>query len=155
MTKFLFDSCCFGRVALNRFIEFLGTSGDGAEFAHLADFQLEEQLDDDWVPLFVEGRWIVITSDRGSNPSRGSKLPLLCRHYGLTHVLLSASVHDMKTFDKARAIAAVWPDLLKLCDWPRGSEHRLQKTASGGFVLRSPELKDDERKGPKTQADLF
>jgi hypothetical protein len=141
--KFLFDSCCFGRVALKQLLELVGSAVGRAQIAHLSEFQLHNKLDDDWVPQFVEEGWIVISSDRGTTPSKGSKLPLLCRRFGITHVLLSAAVHDLSTREKCRAIAAVWPDLLALPEHPRGSEHRLQKTHSGGFVLKHAKPRAD------------
>lgn len=149
----MFDSCCFGRVAVDKLIEFLGSGSDNVDFAHLSDFQLQEALDDDWVPQFVEEGWIVISADQGKRPSKGSKLPLLCRRYGVTHVLLSGSVHDLRTFDKARAIAAVWPSLLTLSNAPKGSCHKIQKTVSGGFFLRSPDPQEPTE-GPPRQKSL-
>lgn len=155
--RFLFDAC-IGRVTIERISSFLKVHELGIEFAHLSDFEKDGTLDDDWVPRLAGHDWIVISSDRGRTPSRGSKLPLVCKKYGVTHVLLSAAVHQLSGVDKSRAIISVWHQLTRLREFPRGSEHVLQMTVSGGFRLHSKakRLTEEEvREQQKTQSELF
>ena len=125
--RLVFDDCLSRHAvtALKKLADF--TSGS-VEFAHLVDFNLSGEIDDDWVPRIAADKWIVVTTDRGKKPSRGGKLPALCQRHGLSYVMFSGSVHQRNTFDKIRALFDVWPALVKLC--PGGSCH--------GYLIHGP-----------------
>ena len=107
--------------------------GEEVEFAHVLDFQTEGIHDDKWIPERAKEGWIVISTDRGKQSGR-AKFPKLCKQYGMTHVLFSASVHRMTGLDKTAALLLVWADISRLPTAPKGSRHQLQRSG-GGFKL--------------------
>lgn len=133
--KLLFDSCCFGQTSVSKLKEFLIEDELEVEIAHLRDFKLDNSLDDVWVPKMVQENWVVVSSDRGTTKSKGSKLPLLCKKFRMTHILLSASVHNLKSFEKVKAILSAWPELGSVFEAENGTEFRLQKRGQIGFRL--------------------
>src|SRR5262245_57359260 len=90
---------------------------------HVLEFQSQGVFDEVWVPQIAAEGWIIITADRGKRgrQGKGEKLPLLCRRFAITHVMLSAAIHRKNGFEKTRAILAAWPDIAKLPGEPRGS----------------------------------
>jgi hypothetical protein len=135
--KFLFDEC-IGKPGLDVLRELLALGDDEAELVHLLDLESEGSLDDNWVPRLGSEGWIVISADRGQTPSRGGKLPRLCKTHLVTHVLLSGALHSKDTRTKIVGIAHVWTRLLEVADAPRGSEFRLQLTSAGSTRLIGP-----------------
>jgi len=113
--------------------EVLAASEQKPELAHVLDFQGQGILDQDWIPRIAQEGWIVITGDRGK--SGGQKLPLLCRRFFITHVLLSAAVHRQRGFEKQRAILHVWPEIALLPQMPKGSGFSLRLSSAGTAKL--------------------
>lgn len=130
--KLLFDEN-FGRPTVERLKQFLTGTEPMPTLATVVDY-LGGGKDDVWIPMLRDGDWIVITADRGRR-SGGAKLPDLCVAYGVTHVLLSKSVHHLPQFEKARAIVAVWSELSALSSSPSGSRHVLRLNGAGHPVL--------------------
>src|SRR5438105_1695297 len=113
---------------------------DESEFSHVLDFQIQGVHDQDWIPRIAqEGNWIVITGDRGrrGKASKGEKLPVVCKAHGVTHVVLSKTIHHKTSLDKMAAILSVWSDIQKLADAPKGSQHvlRLRGKSPGTPIL--------------------
>jgi hypothetical protein len=130
--RLLFDDCISKKavIALKALADF--TDGQ-VEVAHLADFALSGQRDDDWIPQIPDKTWIVVTTDRGKK-NRGGKLPLLCQRYGITHVMLTAAIHVRNTFEKIRALFGVWPELLAAASGPAGAGYILKAKNRGDGV---------------------
>jgi len=153
LLRLLFDDCLSKRAV--EALKTLASYSDGAaDFAHLADLALSGQQDDEWIPK-IEKTKIIVSTDRGRK-NHGGKLPLICQREGITHVLFSGSVHKLNTFDKIRAMFAVWPDLLNAAVGSTGCGYILKVRNRGeGFELLSyftPPSREDE---PKTkQLDL-
>lgn len=132
--RLLFDEC-LGRPAvdgLSRLVAMGG--GEKPTVSHLFEFAPPGTRDEVWLPkLAVEG-WTVITADRGStaNKMRGEKLPRLCARHGVTHVLLSSSVHMRTSFEKLLTVMSVWYELLEIAADParRGERYALEPVAS-------------------------
>jgi len=83
--------------------------------------------DNVWVPKISEGKWIVISEDRGVNSGRGDKLPTLCLQHRITHILvLPALLKHGGQFEKMRALLSVWPELLNVATKPPGTCFRLK-----------------------------
>jgi hypothetical protein len=65
-----------------------------------------------------EGRWLIITNDRGANTSKVSeKLPRLCKQHRHAYVIVSQSL--MKEATLKAAMASIWPrlpDVIIACD---------------------------------------
>jgi hypothetical protein len=142
--KLIFDECLSAPVveALRPFLE---RSGVSLKTKSVVEIQKAGTADSVWIPkVALEGGWIVISSDRGKSKREkfDEKLPYLCRLHRITHVLLSARVHDLKLFEKGQAVVAVWQDLLKVRDVTAGARFMLKKRDhSDGFQLVNSDLK--------------
>jgi len=65
-----------------------------ARFIHVCDEFKSGALDNDWIPQIASrGGHVVITSDGGQHSKRTEKLPLICAEYGVTHVVMSGTLH--------------------------------------------------------------
>jgi PIN like domain len=127
--KVLFDECV-GKPIMEAIARIVSTSPERPEFRHMVDYQSQGALDEEWVPKVATEGWIVITGDRGRSCG-GAKLPHLCKAYRITHVMLSARLHTMRSSAKATAILAVWEDLAKLVSEPKGCGYLLRLTSKG------------------------
>lgn len=110
--KFVFDEC-LGRPiveAIARLVEFHPAK---PVVKHLLELFPVTQPDAEWIPKLANDGYIVISTDRGKS-NFGAKLPHVCRESGAIHVLISAALHKRKQFEKARAVLAVWTDLMAL-----------------------------------------
>jgi len=134
--KLLFDECV-GKAVLPKIAELLAISEKQPDLAHVLQFQEQGVHDKEWIPLIAEEGWIVVTADRGKRgkKSKGEKLPLVCRQFGVTHVMLSSSIHHKSNFDKIRILLEVWPEIMDLVKAPRGSGYLLRLTTAGHAQL--------------------
>ena len=130
--KLLFDEN-FGRPTVEKLRQFLAGTEPAPELANVVDY-LGGGKDEVWIPRLRAEGWIVITADRGRR-SGGVKLPGLCVAHGVTHVLLSKSVHHSSQFEKARAVLAVWPELGAAALAPAGTRFVLRFNSAGNPVL--------------------
>jgi hypothetical protein len=76
---------------------------------------------------------MILTPDRGKRGKH--KLPKICTHYKITHILMSKSVLNLKQSQKANAIIAVWEDIKKCNEAPPGSRFRLRLNNSGKPII--------------------
>jgi hypothetical protein len=129
--RFFFDECLSRPVVENDLIRSLRLFGSQAEVAHLlTKFGCGGVQDRVWVPVLAkETSWIVVTADQGKQSKKSEKLPLICRAYGVTHVMLSRGLHKRNMFYKALAIESLWEKLLATADVERGAGYRI--TMSG------------------------
>jgi hypothetical protein len=127
--KLLFDECV-GKPILSAVAGFLATSEQKPELSHILDFQEQGTPDSTWIPQVEAEGWIIITADRDKR-CKEEKLPLVCRQFGITHIMLSARVHHKKNFEKACLILEVWSDVAGLIMEPRGSGFSLRLTQGG------------------------
>jgi hypothetical protein len=132
--RFLFDECLSGPSVE----ELRGLIPDCPEFDHIPRKFRQGELDSEWVPSIArEGRWIVITADAGRKPSKGGKLPALCRDCKVTHILLSASIHALSTAEKQAIILSAWSQIARLGEAPAGARYKLRfRPAKGSGILR-------------------
>jgi hypothetical protein len=89
--------------------------------------------------LAREKGWIVITADQGIKSKKSEKLPLICRAFGVTHVMLSRGLHKRNMFYKALAISTYWEKLHALADEPCGAGYRISMSGSGFQIVRTTE----------------
>jgi hypothetical protein len=135
---------------------FLEKSGVSLKTYSVVEIQRSGIADKVWIPKIAsEGGWIVVSADRGkSNREKFSeKLPYLCRAHRVTHVLLSARVHELTLFAKGQALVAIWPEFLKVKSALAGTRFMLKKRDRGdGFQLvnvDAPEIMHELRPAPK------
>lgn len=126
--RLLFDEN-FGRPAVDRLCEFLRIDNEdenSPEVRHIFDFQESGALDEEWIPKMAQEQWVILTADRGKKPSKGGKLPRLCSEFGVTHVLMTGTVHQRSLHEKIQTIVHVWGDLIRLYLEPPGSRFQLE-----------------------------
>ena len=124
----------FGRPLVKAMEPLLVTYHEPVVVKHVLDFQGQGETDDKWVPRLAAEDWIVISCDRGKQFG-GPKLPALCQHFKVTHVLVSGTLHGKKQFEKARAVITVWPELVKLTTAVKGTRFSLRMGPSVNAIL--------------------
>ena len=121
--QFLFDECV-GKPAMHDLRRVLKTD---AKFVHITEKYGSGAKDNEWIPaLAAEGGWVVITSDGGRKSKRGNKLPVICAASKLTHVVLSAKLHERTAHEKSAALAFLWSKIEVLRDEEPGSRFNLR-----------------------------
>jgi hypothetical protein len=122
--KILFDEN-FGEPLVTALADFLDRYDGDVDIKHIFKFVKPSAKDENWVPKIAAGGWTVISTDRGRRCG-GQRLPDICREYGVTHILLSSSLHQGKQFEKVRAVVAVWPRIIMATLSPKGSRFSLR-----------------------------
>lgn len=123
--KILFDEN-FGKPLVSALSGFLAWYKEEViDVKHLFAFVEESEKDEIWVPKIAPGGWTVISTDRAKRCG-GRKLPDLCREHKVTHILLSASIHEAKQFEKIRAVLAVLPKIILATRSPKGTRFSLR-----------------------------
>ncbi len=154
--KIIFDEC-LSEPVVDSLRPFLERSGVTLKLKGVVSFQKAGTPDSVWIPqIAAEPGWIVISSDRAKSKSErlDQNLPHLCREHRVTHILLSSTVHNLKLFDKARAIVAVWNDLLKASEVKAGTRFLLKKHhRDDTFILVNTDLKMPTKKTRGGNAD--
>ncbi|HUU83529.1 MAG TPA: hypothetical protein VM243_08500 [Phycisphaerae bacterium] len=121
--KLLFDEN-IGRPLVEAMRPLLHKYEEPVDVAHLLDLLGRHgEQDENWIPELADEEWLVISADRGKKP--GPKLPLLCAEFGVRHILIKGALHNLKQFEKARAIIIVWPSLIAARTKPRGTRFLL------------------------------
>ena len=97
------------------------------DFVHICDYFKAGVQDRDWIPKIAkEGGCVLITSDGGRQSKKGEKLPLLCKAYGITHIVMSPKLHMSPSHVKIAAIASVWNEIQALHETEPGSRYDLR-----------------------------
>jgi len=122
--RILFDEN-FGEPLVSALADFLAWYHEPLEVRHLFQFAEESETDDVWIPRIAPAGWTVITTDRAKQ-SGARKLPQLCCEYGVTHILISQSIHNSKQFEKVRAVVAMWPEIVAASLGPKGRRFSLR-----------------------------
>ena len=136
-TRFFFDECLSKPVVESQITQSLRLYGSDAEVAHLLSKFEKQTPDSVWIPqLANEGGWVIITADRGRHSKKSEKLPLICRAYGVSHVLLSAKLHSRNMHKKALAIDSSWDGLFAAGSAPKGCGYLLHLTSQDNFRLK-------------------
>lgn len=132
--RLVFDDC-ISKHAAKKLGELASFSRGLVEIAHLATLNLEGQLDDDWIPVIGASGHVAVSSDRGKNPSKGGKFPILCQRHGVIHIMLSTGVHKLNQFDKIRAVLSVWPKIIRASRGDAGCGYSLRMHNEHAFDL--------------------
>ena len=75
-----------------------------------------------WIPMIAqEEGWIVVTADRGKHSRKDERLPLICREFSVTYVMLTSGLHKRTMYYKYLAISSCWPALLDAASHPPGT----------------------------------
>lgn len=134
--KLLFDEN-FGQPSVKALATLAKGSADKPRITHYLELFPEGEDDDVWIPQVANEGYAIISADRGSRMG-GSKFPLVCKAHNVTHVLVSARIHERSSFEKMRAVIHVWPGLMGLVDAPAGSRYLLRlSTARTPMLVRN------------------
>ena len=134
LVKFMFDEC-IGTPIMKRLQELVD---DTCVFQHVCERFTSGVPDDEWIPeLGTEGGWVVISADRAKRSSKGGKLPLLCRQFKVTSLLLSATLAQKRSDQKLACLLLMWKQILELHQSPPGSQFllRYRETKLRGMTL--------------------
>jgi PIN like domain len=137
--KLLFDECCSPRLP-RELRDFYQRDYPNLQIQHLMDHWTPGTPDSEWLEtLRLDLSWIVITKDAGKNSAQ-EKLPLICREWGITHIVFTPGIISKGFITQKNAIAGVWEQLFHLHRLPPGTQVKLgessQKGDVTGFELR-------------------
>ncbi len=137
--KLLFDECCSPRLPRD-LRDFYQRDYPDLKIRHLLDDWTAGTPDSQWLEaLRLDPSWIVITKDAGKNSAQ-EKLPMICREWGITHIVFTAGIISKGFVTQKNAIAGVWEQLFHLHRLPPGSQVKLGETNRkgdiSGFELR-------------------
>ncbi len=108
------------------------------EIRHLTEFTRKGAPDSDWTGLLKAGpNWIVVSADRGVNSRPDEKLPLICKKYGISCILLSGKLSLKTKAEHKQAIVGAWQQIVAFSGLPKGTEARLCLTQAKGIVTGS------------------
>jgi hypothetical protein len=130
--KILFDEC-LGKPMMEELKQQL--LPDDPLFAHLTDFFSSGTPDSEWIPKLAKDGWIVISTDGAKKKNRGGKLPEICKSMGITHIIMSPTLHKRNSRDKIAAIALVWEQIKEAGKATPGTRFNLQFRVSNVGVL--------------------
>lgn len=156
--RFLFDECISKPVVEKQVAESLVLYGAAASVTHFLRKYPSGTKDPRWIPeIAEEGGWIVVSMDRGRHSKKSERLPIICRAFRVTHVVLSAGLEKRSMHYRATAIAACWPELIAAASRPAGTGFRLsmhQTPAGISFQLKKATDALDPEDAPLVQKNL-
>ena len=110
----------------------IAVAGESVVFDHTKLKYHQGIEDQDWIPKIAEeGGWVVISPDKGKHSRVEERLPALCLEYGITHLLLSAKVHDKSAEEKIKAVCDLWVQIEALADLANGSRYHMKIRSIG------------------------
>ncbi|MCW8131720.1 MAG: hypothetical protein KIS92_15345 [Planctomycetota bacterium] len=128
----------FSKPAIDAFKNFVIVCGQPHLSLHHAFDHLPPGTSDEDLAKYCEGKgFLVISSDRGIK----GRIPI--SHYleskNITHVILSAGIHQKKQFEKIRLVFSVLPDIEQAYAGPLGQKYSLSLSGGKGSLRPSPE----------------
>ncbi len=98
------------------------------QIQHVFDIFGEEDKDDPiWIPKLARLNCVVVSADRGTHSRLPERLPKICQDQGITHILLSATMHDRAgKFERARAIIVLWHEIVAASKDTGGSRYQIR-----------------------------
>jgi hypothetical protein len=135
--KLLVDEC-LGRPIVEGMNKWLSLDTPAPTIHHLTNYFVSGAKDPVWIPQVKSEGWIILSQDRGKKGK--DKLPKICAHYGITHIILSKSVAHLKQYQKANAIISVWEQIKACNDAPKGTRFRLRLNHAGRPFIEKVDL---------------
>jgi hypothetical protein len=134
--RLYFDECCSVRFKVDLKAFFAADYPD-LEVSHVLDFYNQGTGDSTWLgPLQRDKDIIVVTADLGRQGAK-EKLPLVCKHLGITHIALTPGLIRSGYSRQKTAIVAVWTQLVKQVPrLPKGTHVKLGMRVYKGGVER-------------------
>jgi len=129
---------CLGRPIVEAMNEWLSWDNPPPIIHHLTNYFIPGTKDPAWIPAVKNENWIILSQDKGKGGKE--KLPRICVHYKITHIILSKSVGQLKQHQKATAIIAVWEQIKNCADAPEGTRFRLRLSTGGNPFIEKVDL---------------
>lgn len=124
------------------------------QIQHLTDYYRASRCDSVWVKnLASEGGWIAISHDQGHDKTR-PKLPVLCREYGLTCILMSSALHQQGVKMHMEVIHEVLRNAEAIYKAPPGSVIKLCQTQERGGIVKFM-FRVTRKDGPPVSLGVF
>jgi hypothetical protein len=134
--KLLFDEN-FGKPIITALGSLLYFHPEQPIVRHLLEHFPSGTPDLEWIPKIATEGWVVVSCDRGKRCG-GAKLPTLCAEFKATHILLTASILNLKQFEKARIVITLWPEIAGAADAPAGTRFQLRILNGRPSLVKSP-----------------
>ncbi len=119
--RLFLDECCSSRL-VEDLRGFFAIDYPDTEIIHLAKSFPRGTDDSVWLSQ-LDPEWIVVTKDVGR--AANSKLPVICKARGITHVVFTAAVINAGYSAQKAALAACWEQLFLLRKLPGGTAVKL------------------------------
>lgn len=74
--------------------------------------------DSQWIPQ-LSNDWIVVTTDKGTQPNE--RLPLICDKNSITHLVITPTLLHLGYEKYKQAILCVWPQITQMPLLPKGT----------------------------------
>jgi hypothetical protein len=113
---------------------------------HLRDFTRASSPDPKWISLLSkEPGWVVISGDRGVNSTQDLKLPLICKQYSISLIMLTGGAVKRGKASQRQSIVGVWDEIVSFSKLKAGSTAVLgNRTIKGGIQKSFLRIKDDK-----------
>lgn len=92
------------------------------------------QKDHIWVPQVAQEGWVILSTDRAKQCG-GAKLHHVCEEHKVTHILMSATMHELKQFHKVAMVIRLWDKIVEVRLAPPGSRFHMKFHASVPVVV--------------------
>lgn len=135
--KLLLDEC-LGHPLVADINKMLSWDDPQPTIHHLFNYFRSGVKDPVWIPQVKDEGWIILTADRGRKARE--KLPNICAHYKITHIIMSKSVLALKQYQKANAIISVWEQIKACNNAPKGTRFRLRLNHVGRPIIERVDL---------------
>jgi hypothetical protein len=135
--KLLLDEC-LGRPIVADMNKMLSWDSPTPTIHHLTYYFIPGTKDPDWIPKVKSEGWIILTQDKGEKGR--DKLPQICAHYKITHIIMGKAVLHLKQNQKANAIISVWEQIKDCNSAPPGTRFRLRLNHAGKPVIEKVDL---------------
>jgi PIN like domain len=132
--KLFFDEN-ISSILANELFEFYKTDYPQLSIKHLRDFTRADSKDPVWIELLSkEPGWIVISADRGINSKPSEKLPMICKQYSISLIMLTSAAQKRGKAEQKQIIVNVWSEIVKFSELPAGSSALLGGTVDRAFL---------------------
>jgi len=91
------------------------------EVVHILDFVQQGESDDVWIDKLSELKPVVFSRDKGRKHPR---LPQMCSDLGVTHVICTPGMQKVSSFEFARAVVRLWPEIVAAAEDAPGTRYR-------------------------------
>lgn len=123
--KLFFDQCLSKRLPIH-IAQIYSEDHPDLQTKHLSECYAPNTPDDKWIAILEKEKdWIVITADDGSG-SKKPKLPIICAQLGVTHIVMTPTLHQSPFKEHKQAILCLSPQIRVVPRLPKGTKVSMQ-----------------------------